>query len=146
MASIYQHTRDMLFFELDASGDRGADPNAAEDSVDDDIKLQLPTWRERVLAACAEMNVGVDLPSSDCEDRDAWDLLLDCLESRVLWDTDWGLTAVMDATPDNSCRGKKELGIDDDYFIAVAPDPSDEEAERLLGELIVLTTDARSRE
>ena len=37
----------------------------------------------------------------------------------------------------------KNLGIDDDYYVAVAPDPNDTEAARLLDELVELTGEGR---
>jgi hypothetical protein len=65
------------------------------------------------------------------------------LEGRVLWDNDWEIDVCLDADPDIGRRMRRELGIDDDYFVAVPPDPTDAEVERLLGELCELTADAR---
>jgi hypothetical protein len=61
---------------------------------------------------------------------------------------DWAAdkAAALDADPDTGRETRKELGIDDNYFTAVAPDPTDEEAEQLLEELIGLTSDARQHE
>ncbi len=70
-------------------------------------------------------------------------MLLDCLEDRVLWDNDWEMEEQLDADPDTSRRLKQELGIEEDYFVAIPPDPNDEEAERLWDELRELTSDAR---
>jgi hypothetical protein len=60
-----------------------------------------------------------------------------------LWDTDWALLEHLDADPKTSRRSKKLLGIDDDYFVAVLPEPNDAAAARLLDELVELTRDAR---
>jgi len=87
--------------------------------------------------------VGIeDLPNPDDQDWDDWDLLIECLEGRVLWDDDWDMVDHLDATPEVARRAKAKLGISDDYFVAIPDDPSDAEAERLLAELIALTRDA----
>ncbi len=65
------------------------------------------------------------------------------LEGQILWDYDWEMEEQLDAAPDVSQRLKQEMGINDDYFIAVPPDPTDEEAERLLLELRELMAAAR---
>jgi hypothetical protein len=46
----------------------------------------------------------------------------------VLWDEDWkDNDSLMDADPKASQAVKELLGIDEDYYIAVPPDPTDEE-------------------
>jgi hypothetical protein len=60
-----------------------------------------------------------------------------------LWDADWALLEHLDADPANSQRVKRRLGIDDDYFVAIPPEPNDAEAARLLDELVELSRDAR---
>lgn len=130
---VYEHVRDMLFQEMEPGMDEPIEG----------FEGQLPTWRERVLAACGELQLADDLPACDSEDCDEWDLLVSCLEDCVLWDTDFEMQEHLDADPDASRRVKGELGIDDDYFVAVPPDPTDEEAERLLLDLQMLTGEAR---
>ena len=53
------------------------------------------------------------------------------------------LTAVIEgaATPDAASRIKAELGISYDYFVAIPPDPSDADAQRMLDELLAATRD-----
>ncbi|NLF71767.1 MAG: hypothetical protein GX575_22275 [Candidatus Anammoximicrobium sp.] len=113
---VYQNVRDMIEVELDDAA--GLMPGE--------------TWRQLILAACREAGVGGDLPAEDCRDKLEWDYPVDCLEARVLWDYDWQLEDSIDLSPDASRRLKDELGIADDYFVAVPPDPPDAEAERLL--------------
>jgi len=97
------------------------------------------SWRELVLAAGRETGISADMSDFNENDPDDWDLLLDCLEDRLLWDRDWEMEDHLDADPETGRRLKQELGIDEDYFVAVPPDPTDEECERLLGELRELT-------
>lgn len=120
---VYQNIRDMIEVELDDSA--GLMPGA--------------TWRRLILAACREAEVGEELPEEDCRDQREWDFPIDFLESRALWDYDWQLEDSIDLAPDASRRLKDELGIADDYFVAVPPDPPDAEAERLLKAMIELT-------
>jgi hypothetical protein len=121
---VYQHIRDMLEVEVE-------EPRPW---------IPMTSWRQLVLAASRETQIMDKLPHEDSRDKGEWNLLVECLESRVLWDHDWQLEGSIDLDPDASRRVKDELGISDDYFVAVPPDPSDAEAQRLLQELIALTT------
>jgi hypothetical protein len=136
VASVYRHVRDMISMELDVA--------EVDDVVDFDFGElpEAPSWRERAVAAAREVGIE-DLPNPDDQDWDDWDLLIECLEGRVLWDDDWDMVDHLDATPEVARRAKAKLGISDDYFVAIPDDPSDVEAERLLAELIALTRDAR---
>ena len=104
---------------------------------------ELPTWRQLILAACRQQKMDEDLPDPDEADFHQWEYPLDFLEQCILWDADWALLEHLDADPQNSQRVKRRLGIDDDYFIAVPPEPNDAEAARLLDELVELSRDAR---
>jgi hypothetical protein len=135
VASVYRQVRDMISMELDA-----AELDAAE--FDFGELPEAPSWRERAIAAGREVGIE-DLPDPDDQDFDDWDLLIECLEGRVLWDDDWEMVDHLDAAPEVARRIKGELGILDDYFVAIPRDPSDADAERLLAELMTLTRDAR---
>jgi len=144
VAGVYLHAREMLSMELEERDeDTSEEPEWVNEYFGEVASRQLPTWRERVHAACRELKVGGDLPSPDNRDCDEWDLPLTSLEDCVLWDTDWEMQEALDANPDATRRAKEELGIDEDYFVAIPPDPTDEEAERLLVELIEFTADGR---
>ena len=56
---------------------------------------------------------------------DDWDVLLDWLADRVLWDRDWEMDEQLDAAPEASRPAKTIRGIDRDYFVAVPPESSD---------------------
>jgi hypothetical protein len=140
VAAIYGHARDMLASEfvpesLDSDENPFGPPWVPES--------ELPTWRQLVLDACRQQKMQEGLPAPDDADLRQWEYPLDFLEQCILWDTDWALSGHLDADPKKSSRAKKQLGIDDDYFVAVPPDPSDAQAARLLAELVELTRDAR---
>jgi len=83
------------------------------------------------LAACQEQGVD-ELLDPASEEIDEWDMLISCLTDAVLWDEDWkDSESLLDADPKASRAVKKLLGIDEDYYVAVPPDPSAEEMERV---------------
>jgi hypothetical protein len=69
------------------------------------------------------------LPEPDSEDIEAWDDLLDQLMDRVLWgDRDFeGEDLILDVDPEVSRHLKGLLGIDEDYYTSVAPEPTDDQ-------------------
>jgi hypothetical protein len=132
VASVYQHAREMLFQEIEFP----------DDDLDDRGSCCMPTWRELALAAGRESELE-ELPTPESRDKEHWDFLMLCLEGKVLWDNDWEADDRLDVAPEESRRLKSELGIPDDYYIAIPPDPSDEQAEQLLAELRDLTAECR---
>jgi hypothetical protein len=52
-----------------------------------------------------------------------------CLSDYVHWDDDWADEEIMDADPDIARERKRRFGINDDYYLAVAPDPTDSELD-----------------
>jgi hypothetical protein len=124
VAVVYELVRDMVQLEIDA-------PQVAGESA---------RWRELVLGACRERQLTNELPSPESEDLDEWDLLIQCLADRVLWDGDWkGEQVHLDADPKTSRTMKKLLGIDKDYYVDVPPDPSEAELEEIISTLCALT-------
>ena len=100
--------------------------------------------RAEALAMAAGREVGVErLPGLDEQNLGDWERLIICLQDHVLWDTDFEMVDHLDAAPEAARRVKCRLGIAEDYFVAIPPDPSDADAERLLAELRTLTGDAR---
>ena len=69
-------------------------------------------------------------------------MLVCCLADAVLWDEDWrDNESLLDADPKASRAVKKLLGIDEDYYVAVPPDPTDEEMKGVWATLRGLTRD-----
>jgi hypothetical protein len=133
VASVFRQVRDMISLEVDAADVGDVDFDFGE-------LPEGPSWRERAVAAGREVGIE-DLPEPDGTDFDEWDLLITCLEDHLLWDQDWNMVDHLDASPEVARRVKQELGILDDYFVAIPHDPSDTAAERLLAELVALTRD-----
>ena len=107
---------------------------------------ESPTWRELVLAACREQGIK-ELLDPASEELDEWDLLISCLTDAVLWDEDWkDDESVLDADPKASRAVKKLLGIDEDYYVAAPPDPTEREMEGIWATLRTLTQNAAGPE
>ena len=70
-----------------------------------------------------------EIPSGDVEE---WEfLVVECLANRILWgdgDHEAG-PVLMDADPAASRHCRDELGIAEDYYTAIAPDPTDEQLD-----------------
>lgn len=130
VASVFEHAQAMLGFECEITPD------------DEYFESNGPTWRELAHAAAQELELE-RLPDPESRDREEWNFLIECLEGNVLWDNDFEVDNRLDASPELSRHLKSGLGISDDYYVAVAPDPSDKEAERQLEELHDLTAECR---
>jgi hypothetical protein len=97
-----------------------------------------PSWRELVLAACMERGV-VEPLDIESEDLDEWEGLVDSLADGVLWDEDWKDVTHLDVDPKASRAVKTLLGIDEEYYVAIPPDPTNSEIEGVLDTLKRLT-------
>lgn len=114
------------------------------DKLRDENEEVTESWRQLVLAACQETCVADELPSCDSTDLDEWQLLLECLTARILWDEDWADADFhLDLAPETASAVKSAMGIDDEYFMVVPYDPQDAEIPKLVSRLRQLTSDAR---
>ena len=67
-------------------------------------------------------------------------MLVDSLATSVLWDEDWRDNEnLLDVDPKAGRALKVLLGIDEDYYVAVPPDPTDVEVEGVWTTLLGLT-------
>lgn len=88
-------------------------------------------WRQRVLAAFHEgCSDDPESPAETSRNMEDWDLLVECLACRVLWDYDFlDEDLFADQAPKKGRLLKRRMNIDDDYFRAVAPDPLDRDLQ-----------------
>ncbi len=95
--------------------------------------------RADLSAACGERGIE-ELPDAQSEDLDEWDVLVASLADGVRWDVDWkDSESLLDADPKAGRMVKSLLGIDEDYYVAVPPDPTDEQMEGIWATLRGLT-------
>ncbi|TWU58319.1 hypothetical protein [Rubripirellula reticaptiva] len=120
VAAIFVEVRDQIAIEIDLFGD--SVPPQTE-------------WRSLTLAAYQSMpeSVSVDLPGRDSIDLTAFEDVVDLLSIAILWDRDFEMAeSFLDSDPGVSQKRRKILGIDQDYFTSVAPDPRPEETFSLV--------------
>ncbi|HEX7447261.1 MAG TPA: hypothetical protein VF306_06940 [Pirellulales bacterium] len=88
-------------------------------------------WRSLLVAAIGELDgdeCDDELPDPSSCKIDDWNILVDVLDYSLLWDDDWETPEmVMDRDPETARLIKERLSIDDDYYVAIAPDPTDAE-------------------
>jgi len=70
-------------------------------------------------------------PEVSSEEVDEWEfLVVECLANRILWDGDHEIgPELVDSDPAVSQSLMNELGIAENYYTAVAPDPTDEQLD-----------------
>ena len=104
-----------------------------------------PSWRKQIFDAARECEDIEELPDETSRDREEWELLIECLEGAVLWDTDFEAQDRLDAAPDATGALDQFMGISDDYYTAVAHDPPDNQINLYVDALIGLTPRARGK-
>ena len=131
VAAIFVEIRDQIAIEIEFAASH-------EDSGQ-------PQWREMVLAAhrsiyssnCEEFYGGVYGSSvgefdASSDDLRRWETRVDELVDSILWDRDFEMAeGFLDIDPGVSRQRRRLLGIDDEYFTSVAPDPRPEQAYQL---------------
>jgi len=121
IAAVFQHIQELITFEIDTS-EFGT------------------SWRELVIAVRKQMEGDdterVQIPEPTCEDLDEWDFQIQKLSGGVLWDGDYqDAQLYIDFSPEKSKELRGMMGIPDDYFMAIADDLTDEEAQAKIMEL-----------
>ncbi|HEY3965175.1 MAG TPA: hypothetical protein VGM05_11540 [Planctomycetaceae bacterium] len=116
VAVLYRVIEDWVALEVDSEDDFREMPG--EDPFD---------WRRQILDAYRESAPDdEDVPVATSRDHEEWSLLIECLEARVLWDADYlDEDLYADQPPEAGQIMKDRLGVPDEYFRAVAPDPTD---------------------
>lgn len=116
--------------------------------LDDDVDIHL---RSEVLAAIAQFQRNMprygeepieddEIPDVESTDMEAWERMVESLADRVLWDRDFELEWILaDQEPKKANLMKQYLGINDEYFQSIAPDPDSEEFQRMHRALHLLT-------
>lgn len=163
VAAIFECLRDQIeieiFWEIEFSLDRSRLP------ADQSPLSGHFGWRRRTLAALRELDAAEchaepflespplssdrqwwmeepnedeppQLPAASCTDTDRWGFWLEILTDAILWDRDFEMAGdFLDADPRLARRQRQCLGIKDDYFIQVAPDPLPDELPLLISEI-----------
>jgi hypothetical protein len=116
IAAVFQQLKDSIIFEIDTP-EFGA------------------SWRELVVAARKELE-GEDIPAPTCTDIEEWDLEVEVLTDRILWDRDYeDDRTYADHPPEMTQWLKYMTRIPDNYYTAIADDLTDEEAAATIKKL-----------
>ncbi|MCG8648924.1 MAG: hypothetical protein MI861_03780 [Pirellulales bacterium] len=137
VAAIFVEIRDQVAIEIDLFPDRVSD-------------RETMTWRRHVLDAheavfrtphqqedgfvfdFGPFPEDIEIPAETCHEIHSWETLIEDLSDAVLWDRDFEMAeGFLDADPGVSQQRRRLLGIDEDYFTQVAPDPRPGEVFRM---------------
>ena len=123
VAVVYRHALEMVVQEVE-------EPEFAGHN---------PSWR-KLICAVARQDDGIDeVPPETSTNKEDWELMIECLEGKVLWDADFEIQDPLDADPDTSHNLKRVMGISDNYYTAVAHDPPDDQLNLYVDALKGLT-------
>lgn len=126
VASVYRHALGMVAVEIE-------EPRIAH----------RPSWRQLLLDAARQCDEIDELPDEDCREQGDWELLIECLEATVLWDTDFEAQDRLDADPDKVRELDELMGVPEDYYTEVAHDPPDDQINLYVDALMGLTPQGR---
>jgi hypothetical protein len=122
VAALLQSFWNQLVVELDM----------CDDFDDDDYPL---LECRRALLSAYEDDEDPDtqdmLPYVDETDSEMWHDLFTLFESRFLDDTDYEMAALLDLPAEKSEEVKAIMGIDDEYFVGIAPDPTERQMHKV---------------
>lgn len=144
VAAIFVDIRDQVAIEIDFPAIQ-FEPSYR--SGDDLIGEGDPFWRRLVLAAyqsllrsdslsdsCPDLE-SIELPDATCPDIERWNSLVESLADAILWDRDFEMADIfLDADPGVSQQRRRLLGISEDYFTSVAPDPRPSDVVQLVSQ------------
>ena len=94
----------------------------------------------RMLVNTACRDLGVEqVPNPSSASIDEWAFCVDCLHDAILWDSDYLIEdTFVDLPPEEAEALKKDMGVADEYFLSVAPEPKEDQVAALLADLETL--------
>lgn len=116
IAAVFEHLKNEITFEIDT----------------------LESWSHwRCLVIAARNEIGAkNIPEVYCTDLDKWEAEVEELADAILRNKDFGEAHLyIDFPPEKSKQLKDRAGIPDDYFLAIADDLKDEQAQEKIIEL-----------
>jgi hypothetical protein len=118
IAAVFKHIENEIAYEIDEPESRS-------------------NWRELVVAARKQIGLEIEgIPETTCTDMNKWKVEVEILSDIILFDTDYEDSKLYtDFPPEKSKELREEMDIPDDYFMAIADDLTDEEAQVKIKEL-----------
>lgn len=134
LAAIINNVEQLIWCEID----------------DEDISVaEVPRdkyyWRA-LLLACNHTEDS-DLKHGESDDdktevesvaKDDWEIEIQSLADRFLWDIDFEYTDIPDMPPEQAEAERRAIGIEQDYYDTLPPDPHEDEFDSLVGQIRVL--------
>jgi len=117
VAAVFECIWQSVELEISLSSDQTDNPDAV-------------FWRQLILVACREINETWEepLPGPDCDEPDVWEMLVDVLAERILWNSDFDMEEdFLDGDPVVAEQKMKEMGIAREYYVKPVPEPTEEE-------------------
>jgi len=140
VAAVYEQLKTYVEMEIDA-----------EDLPDEDERDRQRRetyrhfWRRKILAVCDQYGMQEPDPSdpeSDepvtegCADKEQWDLLIERIMGRILWDRDYeDGDLLLDLPPEGAREVRELLGITTDYHQAIPDDLTEKQAAAALARI-----------
>lgn len=127
VAAIFVEIRDQIAIEIElASSDDMTGQRIWRQLVLDAHASQYPQPTDEDFGLSAE-----EIQASSLDLR-RWEFMINELSDMILWDRDFEMAdGFLDVDPGVSQQRRRLLGIEDEYFTAVAPDPRPDEAYKL---------------
>ena len=125
IGALFAHIRINVDIEIDVDGE-----------LENESSLRY-YWRH-LLAGCQTWKREPDdwWVEEKSNQSDDWHTLIEVLENGILWDDDWDMPELfMDVDPELSKARKEKLGIEDDYYVAPAPDSSPKDLQTIADRL-----------
>jgi hypothetical protein len=157
VACIFRVLEDNVMTEIEIGLEDGVDDDSEENNDD---SYDRHYWRKTLFTPYDELIKKDNSETADeanAEDKNAedegendneifnveveseeeydWEMVIEFLESQVLWDADYDLDEFEDIAPDNTTLFKHLLNIQDTYFSSIPNDPARSEALALLKEI-----------
>jgi hypothetical protein len=138
VAAVYQNLLDNTRMEVEDEG--------VEDDAGDELATRH-SWRRLIMAAIDDLDRADNLPpvpewrpTAESNDMADWEALVVYFENRILWDDGDGEleSDIADCSPEEAQHQRDILGITDEYYLAVAPDPPDSEIPKLVRQINAL--------
>ncbi|MEL6895393.1 MAG: hypothetical protein AAFP90_04750, partial [Planctomycetota bacterium] len=152
VAAVFAEIRDQVAMETELQSPAKSHPSGSEDFDPDMASLRQSLdlgqgqdafmWRHRVLSCIVETMETEDRfvepggptpPMLNDPDLARWQFWIEAITDRVLWDRDYEMAAFfLDSPPDRAARHRGLMGIDEEYFSRIAPDPTPTEMGRIV--------------
>ena len=123
-AAVFLHLKNEVQVDLDMASDEASNEAAP----------WRTHWRSRIAEAARYLESS-DVPGVSCEDFEEWDACVEALMDCIFWDRDFEGMDTEDMDPGAGQALKKLVGISDDYFVGIAPDPKPEQVDSIKQQL-----------